>query len=127
MDEPKVVAEENRRDWLVAPRKGLLTSEFAEAIDVTPSAVRAAIRRRRLAGVRLRTRGKIYAYAATVDDVAAYYELGPEAVDHLKRQTQSDATGRHKWVGLEFHDQSRQTTLQTEFETGEEFDKANDA
>ena len=125
MNAPKITDESDRREWMIAPRKGLLTSEFASVMDVTPGAIRAAIRRGKLPGVRLRCRGKVYAYAATIDDVAAYYDLTPDAVDSLRKRTQSDATGRFAWVGIPFFDQSRKMEIKTEFENRDEFDNAN--
>ena len=125
MNVPTIKDESDRREWMIAPRKGLLTSEFASLMDVTPGAIRAAIRRGKLPGVLLRSRGKVYAYAATVDDVAAYYDLTPDVVDVLQSRTQSDATGRSAWVGIPFFDQSRQMEISTEFENRKEFDNAN--
>ena len=125
MNVPQVTDEEGRREWMVAPRKGLLTREFASEMDVTPSAIRAAIRRGQLPGVRLRVHGKVYAYAATVDDVAAYYELTTEVVSVLRRRTQNDVTGRLAWVGVPLVDQSSRIEIPTEFDNREEFDKAN--
>ena len=125
MDVPQITDEACRREWMNPPRKGLLTKEFALEMDVTASAVRAAIRRGKLTGVMLRTRGKVYAYAATVDDVAAYYGLTAEVIDILRRRTQIDAKGSLAWVGIPFFDQSGNTEVPTEFEIRQEFDDAN--
>ena len=78
--------------------EGCSQAEFASEMDVTPGAIRAAIRRGKLPGVMLRSRGKVYAYAATVDDVAAYYDLPPDVVDvpaksHGKRRPKGDSLG----------------------------------
>ena len=125
MDVPEITEDSERRAWLVAPRKGLLTAEFAQVMDVKPSAIRAAIRRGTLRGVRLRARGKVYAYAASVDDVAECYGLSVEAVGYLRRLTQRDVSGRFAWVGITFLHSSGSDELLTEFEGPEEFDRAN--
>ena len=128
MDVPQITDDAERRKWLVAHprREGLLTREFASVMDVNPSAIRAAIRRGKLRGVRLRARGKVYAYAATVDAVAEYYGLSEDVVSYLQGLTRVDVTGRFSWVGIPFFDQSGCTEIPTEFENQEEFDRAND-
>ena len=128
MDVPQITDDAERRKWLVAQprREGLLTREFASVMDVNPSAIRAAIRRGKLRGVRLRALGKVYAYAATVDDVAEYYGLSEDVVSYLQRLTRVDVTGRFSWAGIPFFDLSGRTEISTEFENREEFDRAND-
>ena len=125
MDVPQITDEVTRREWLIAPRKGLLTSEFAPVMDVTASAIRASIRRGKLPGVRLRVHGKVYAYAATVDDVAAYYELTDDVVKSLRRFTQSDIGGRFAGIGTFLIDQVGRKDIMTEFETRQQFEDAN--
>ena len=125
MGVPLITDEDSRREWLIAPRKGLLTSEFAEVMDVTASAVRAAIRRGKLPGVRLKVHGRVYAYAATVDDVAAYYELTETVVDFLRSRTHKDVGGRFAGVGMVLVDQVGRTEIITEFETRQAFEEAN--
>ncbi len=110
---------------MIAPRKGLLTSEFGSVIDMTASAIRAEIRRGKLPGMPLRARGNVYAYAATVDDIAAYYELPPRTICLLRSLTCRDITGRFASVGIPLIDQSRQVEIPTEFENPEEFENAN--
>ena len=128
MDVPQITDDAERRKWLVAQprREGLLTREFASVMDVNPSAIRAAIRRGKLRGVRLRALGKVYAYAATVDAVAEYYGLSEDVVSYLQGLTRVDVTGRFSWVGIPFFDQSGCTEIPTEFENQEELDRAND-
>ena len=129
METPKISDEDTRRIWLIGspkrPRLGLLTSEFADVLDVGPSAIRAAITRGKLPGVRLKMRGLVYAYAATVEDVANYYDLPDEAVEHLRRLTQKDASGRIAWIGTRFFSTDGSDELKTEFNNREEFDDAN--
>ena len=72
-------------------------------------------------------RGKVYAYAATVDDVAAYYELTPGVVNLLRSRTQNDAAGRAAFVGVPFFDQRGQVEIPTEFENRKEFENVNSA
>ena len=128
MDVPQITDDAERRKWLVAQprREGLLTREFASVMDVNPSAIRAAIRRGKLRGVRLRALGKVYAYAATVDAVAEYYGLSEDVVSYLQGLTRVDVTGRFSWVGIPFFDQSGCTEIPTELENQEELDRAND-
>ena len=117
--------DDSRREWLIAPRNGLLTSEFASAMDVTVSEIRAAIRCGELPGVRLRVHGKVYAYAATVDDVAAYYELTDTVVKRLRSFTTSDVGARFAGVGTSLIDQAGRMEILTEFESRQEFEDAN--
>lgn len=126
MDIPVVSDDAERREWIIAPRKGLLTREFAEVMDVSSSAIRAAIRRGRIPGVQLKTRGRVYAYAASVHDVAAYYGLSAEAVNYLQGRTKCDVPDRLAWVGIPFTDSLGTTEVPTEFEDSQEFEKANE-
>ena len=126
MDTPKITDDSTRREWMIGPRKGLLTGEFAEVMDITASAIRAAIRRGKLPGVQLRMRGKLYAYAATVDDVAAYYDLTAEVIEFLRRRVQHDVSGRFGNVGIPYFDQSGGTEIPTEFKNHQEFQEANE-
>ena len=125
MGVPQLTDDDSRREWLIAPRKGLLTSEFAPVMDVTASAIRAAIRRGKLPGVRLRVHGRVYAYAATVDDVAAYYELPTAAVNYLRKCIEKDVSGRFAGIGTALVDQIGRMELLTEFESRQEFEGAN--
>jgi hypothetical protein len=67
----------------------------------------------------------VYAYAATVEDVATYYDLPDQTVEDLKRLTQRDASGRIAWMGARFFNTARGEELMTEFASREEFDDAN--
>ena len=129
METPKISDEDTRRAWLIGslktPRLGLLTSEFEDVLDVKPSAIRAAISRGKLPGVRLKMRGLVYAYAVTVEDVANYYDLPDEAVEYLRRLTRKDASGRIAWFGTRFFSTYGSDELKTEFNNREEFDDAN--
>lgn len=125
MDVPQISDDDSRREWLIAPRAGLLTSEFASVMDVTASAIRAAIRRGKLPGVRLRLHGRVYAYAATVDDVAGYYELPESVVDYLQGCTGRDVSGRFASAGTALVDQRGRLEILTEFESRAEFNDAN--
>ena len=125
MDVPKIADDAGRREWMIQPRKGLLTSEFAEVMDITAAAIRAAIRRGKLPGVQLRLRGTVYAYAATVEDVANYYDLPVEIVSFLEGRIQQDVPRKLNWVGIPFIDHSGKIEIKTEFESRQEFEEAN--
>ncbi len=101
---------------MIARRKGLPASEFAKVMDVTTGAIRAAIRRGKLPGVRLRCSGGVYAYPATVDDVAAYYDLAADATAFLREHPQHDATGFAAWMGVPSLDQSNSIEVRKELD-----------
>ena len=126
MKVPVLSDEQERREWLIAPRKGLLTSEFADVMDVSAAAIRAAIRRGRIPGIQLKTRGRVYAYAATVPDVAAFYGLSAESVKYLQGRTEHDVPKRLAWVGVPFLDSLGNVEISTEFENKQEYEKGNE-
>ena len=88
------------REWMVAPREGLLTSEIAPVIGQDADSIRAAIREDKLPGVVLQANGLIYAYAARVEDIARFYDLSPATVACLRKLTSMDAPQRIMQLGI---------------------------
>ena len=106
----------------------MLTSEIAPLIGRIPSAIQEDIRSGRLPGVALKSQGITFAYAATVDDIIAVYELPAEAGETLRNLTQADA--QHKVMYLEvpfLHTMGDRIefAIPTEFEDSQEFKLIN--
>ena len=126
---PEITDEAGWREWKVAPRKGLLSSEIAQLIGETPAAILAAIRTGQLRGVTLKDKGITFAYAATVDDIIAMYELSVEIADILRRRTQSDALDEVMYLGVPFHHvmgERIKVAIPTEFGDSQEFQRHNE-
>ena len=125
---PEITDEAGWREWRVAPRKGLLTSEIAPLIGRIPSAIREDIRSGRLPGVALKSQGITFAYAASVDDIITVYELAAEAGETLRNLTQADAQHKVMYLGIPFlHTMGDRIefTIPTEFEDSQEFQLIN--
>ena len=125
---PEITDEAGWREWKVAPRKGLLTSEITRLIGGTPAAIRAAIRTEQLPGVALKVKGITFAYAAIVDDIIAMYKLPVEVGEILRRHTQTDAADEVMYLGvplLHRMGERIEVTVPTEFGDSREFQCAN--
>ena len=128
MSIPEITDETGWREWKVAPRKGLLTSEIAHLIGKTPVAIRTHIRTEKLPGVALKIKGITFAYAATVDDIVAEYEPPSEVVEKLRNLTKTDAPHDVMFLGvplLHVNGPRVEVTVPTEFEDSREFERAN--
>lgn len=112
-------------NWMYAPRNGLTTREIGAVIRVRPRDIRDSIRRGDLAGVRLQADGRVFAYAATVDDAAAFYELSEEAANCLRTALDDDATDTYLTIGQLTTHTGDEPRIETEFESAEEFRSEN--
>ena len=88
------------REWMVAPREGLLTNEIAPVIGQDAGSIRTAIREDKLPGVVLKANGLIYAYAARVEDLERFYGLSTATVAYLRKRTFMDAPERVMQLGI---------------------------
>lgn len=125
MTAPTISDNDDLLNWMYAPRKGLTTREIDAVIRVSPRDIRDSIRRGDLPGVRLQASGRVFAYAATVDDAAEFYELSAEAANSLRTALNNDATDTYLTIGqltTYIGDESR---IETEFESAEEFRSEN--
>ncbi len=125
-DQEKVPAiSDERQQWMCGPRQGLLTHEFAEVIGVDARSIRDEIRNGRLPGNRLEAYGYIFAYCATVDDVASFYELQADVADVLRTRLNVDIFDESPMMGQLENYSNVSWNVCTEFETPDEFHKEN--
>ena len=116
---------DERGQWMYGPRKGLLTHEFAKIIEVDARSIRDAIRNGQLPGNRLEAYGHVFAYCATVDDVASFYELQAEVVDSLRSLLNVDVSDEKPMMGQLENYSNISWNINTEFDTPDEFHNEN--
>ena len=86
------------RQWKVAPRKGLFSSEIASLLGLEAARVRTDIIDGKIPGIALESQGQVFALAAEVSDIVVTYNLPTEPERSLLNRTQYDV--RHDLMQL---------------------------